>query len=121
MAGNILIIGILIIIVLLALRGSIKHWKGEGGCCGGGPEPKVKRKKLEDIIAVKKIKIEGMSCDSCRKHVENALNSLDQVNARVNLEKKEAIVKLGEEVSDEAFRAAVEAIGYQVVSIERVR
>ena len=34
--GDYVIIGILIAIVALALRSTVKHFKGEGGCCGGG-------------------------------------------------------------------------------------
>lgn len=29
---------------------SVKHFNGEGGCCGGGSSVKVKRKKLKQIV-----------------------------------------------------------------------
>ena len=34
--GTAIIIGILAIIVVIAVISSVKHMKGEGGCCGGG-------------------------------------------------------------------------------------
>ena len=34
--GTVIIIGILAIIVVIAVISSVKHMKGEGGCCGGG-------------------------------------------------------------------------------------
>ncbi len=34
--GTYMICGILIIVIVAALLGSRKHFKGEGGCCGGG-------------------------------------------------------------------------------------
>lgn len=50
--------------------------------------------------------------------MENTLNSLNQVNARVRLKEKEALVKLGTDISDGELRETVERLGYRVVSIE---
>ena len=33
---DIIIVLIVIVLLGLALKGSIKHFKGEGACCGGG-------------------------------------------------------------------------------------
>lgn len=113
--GTAIILIILIVVILFAVRSSLKHMRGEGGCCGGsGPEKKIKRKKLEKIVAEKRLTIEDMTCDNCRIRVENALNALEHVNAKVNLEKKEAIIKMDAEVSDETLKAAVEKAGYRV-------
>lgn len=116
--GTIIIIAVLVLMIAYALRGSLKHFKGQGGCCGGGePAPKVKKQKLAQTAAVKKMVIEGMTCEHCKQRVENSLNALNQVNATVHLGKKEAVVKLGMAVSDEVLKEAVEKAGYQVVSI----
>lgn len=117
--GTEVVLGVLIVVVFIALSSSMKHFKGEGGCCGGGSSaPKVKKQKLQQVVDTKLIRIEGMHCDNCRKNVENGLNSLDQVNAKVNLKEKTAIVKLGEEIPDEVLVAAVENLGYRVAGIE---
>lgn len=119
--GTQIVVGILIIVVFIALSSSVKHFKGEGGCCGGGSAaPKVKKQRLQQIVDVKKIRIEGMHCDNCRKNVENGLNFLEQVNAKVDLKEKTAVVKLGEEIPDDVLTAAVENLGYRVVGIEHV-
>lgn len=116
--GTMIIVAVLILMIVYAFRGSLKHFKGEGGCCGGAnPAPRIKKQKLGQIAAVKRIVIEGMTCEHCKRSVENALNSLNQVNAKVNLSKKEAVVKLGTAVSDEVLKEAVEKAGYEVVSI----
>lgn len=118
--GTEIVLGILIIVIFIALSSSVKHFKGEGGCCGGGSAaPKAKKQRLQQVVDTKKMQIEGMHCDNCRKNVENGLNSLDQVNAKVNLKEKTAIVKLGEEIPDEVLVAAVENLGYRVVEIEQ--
>ena len=113
-----IIIVILVIIVIFAVRSSLKHFKGEGGCCGGGSErPKVKKQKLHQVVGVKRMEIEGMKCENCRRNVENELNALSQVNAKVHLKEKEAVVKLGVDVPDDRLKEIVEKLGYQVVSI----
>lgn len=116
--GTMIIVAVLILMIVYAFRGSLKHFKGEGGCCGGeASTTRVKKQKLAQTAAVKRIVIEGMSCEHCKQTVENCLNSLNQVNATVHLRKKEAVVKLGTAVCDEVLKEAVEKAGYQVVSI----
>lgn len=66
----------------------------------------------------KKIKIDGMMCMHCAGSVEKALNALDGVKAKVNLEQKCADVELSAPVSDEALTKAVTDAGYTVVSID---
>lgn len=115
--GTVIIIVILAVIVVAAIASSAGHFKGEGGCCGGGGDVKIKGDKLKEVVAVKTISIEGMSCKNCAERVQNALNSLEQVNAKVNLGKKEAVVKLGRQVSDDELKACVEKAGYTVEKI----
>lgn len=43
--ADIIIILIVIILLGLALKGSIKHFKGEGPCCGGGSGSSRKQKQ----------------------------------------------------------------------------
>lgn len=120
--GTAIVIVILIILLVPAVKSTLKHMRGQGDCCGGGDDTseKVKRQRLDKVIANKKMDIEGMTCDHCKRRVENALNSIDGVSARVSLGKHEAVIKLGEEVSDEMLRQAVEAQGYKVVSITAI-
>lgn len=85
------------------------------------PRPrKHKKQRLQQVVAVKKLTIAGMTCVRCQANVENALNSVDQVNATVNLLQEEAIVKLGTDVADDVLRNAVEEAGYKVVAIENM-
>lgn len=115
--GTAIVIVILAIIVIAAIVSSTGHFKGEGGCCGGGGDVKIKGDRLKEVVAVKTISIEGMSCKNCAERVQNALNSLEQVNAKVSLGKNEAVVKLGRPVSDDELKACVEKAGYTVRKI----
>lgn len=66
----------------------------------------------------KLIKIEGMSCGHCQAKVEKALNGLDGVEAKVDLGKKIATVKLSKETPDVLLKKVIEDAGFQPISIE---
>ncbi len=118
--ANIIIILVIAIIIFFAVKNTISHFKGDGGCCGGGSGVKMIRpKKLEKVVAVKTIRIEGMVCDNCSARIHNALNSIDGVNAKVNRSKGLAVVKLGREFEEEKLKKAVTDLGYEVVMIEQ--
>lgn len=120
--GTYVILAILVLIVVLSIRSSKKHFKGEGGCCGGGgdDEPKVRRQHIKNVVGKKKITIEGMHCDHCKRTVENGLNSLDQINAKVDLKAKTASVTMGREIADDELVATIEGLGYHVTKIEKI-
>lgn len=119
--STIVIVVILAVILFFAVKNSIPHFRGEGGCCGGsGKEKLIKPAKLERIIATKVMKIEGMRCENCNRRVQNALNQLDGVNAKVYGDRAEAVVKLGRDVEDIELERAVTGLGYRVISIEKI-
>jgi copper chaperone CopZ len=62
--------------------------------------------------------IKGMSCGHCSARVEKVLNSIDGVEAKVELESNTAKIKLTHPVSDEIIKSTVDNIGYQVVEIK---
>ena len=117
--SNIIIIVIVAVILFFAIRSSIPHFKGEGACCGGGGKGKpIKPKKLDKVIATRVVGIEGMVCDHCSLRVQNALNSVEGINAKVKLSRGTAIVKLGKEISDAEITKIIEDLGYKVKGIE---
>lgn len=117
--GTYVILAVLVIIVIAAIFGSKKHFKGEGGCCGGGSGEIRDNKKLEgSVIAQRIVRIEGMHCEHCQNSVERSINKIDGAAARVNLKKGVALVSLDREVSDDVIKAAVENEGFTVTAIE---
>ncbi len=78
--------------------------------------PANNTEKGENIMS-KKILVEGMSCGHCSARVEKALNDIEGVSAKVDLEKKTAFVDLSADVSDETLKKAVEDAGYEVKEI----
>lgn len=119
------VIAVIVIVVILAfaLKGSIKHMKGEGDCCGGGSgsrPKKVKAKHLQNpVVGQMTIHIEGMTCEHCVSRVAEALNSVEGASAKVNLHRKTATVSYDRPMEEETLRDAIKAAGYQVVSVEK--
>ena len=75
----------------------------------------IEKKQVNFIL-----KIEGMTCINCKKHVENALNNLPDVSGVVDLDAGTANVKTNEETDEETLKKAVEKEGYSVVSIRKI-
>lgn len=108
-----IIIGMIAVIVVIAFISSIKHFKGEGVCCGGGGY-KPKRKKLSGVKYTKKFKVGGMHCEHCKNRVEEAVNDIKGVAGRVDLKKGELTVSYAEDAPDEIIKAKIEKKGYTV-------
>ena len=64
--------------------------------------------------------IRDRSCGNCAIRVENALNSLEGVYARVNLMEAEADVRMKQEFSDTVLKDTVKDAGYTVYRITPV-
>lgn len=115
-----IILIILVVFLIFAVKGSIKHFKGEGACCGGGSGKSVKAKKKTldgPVIARRTLKISGMHCQNCANSVTNALNEINGVSAKVNLNAGSAEVFFDRAVDEIELKRAVSRAGYEVVSI----
>ncbi|WP_369695522.1 heavy-metal-associated domain-containing protein [Alkalibaculum bacchi] len=64
------------------------------------------------------IEIKGMSCEHCVARATKALNSIDGVEAKVNLKKNNAVVQLAKNVEDQVFKDALEEVNLEAVSIK---
>jgi copper ion binding protein len=61
------------------------------------------------------LNVNGMTCEHCVKHVKEALEGITGVSAaKVNLKKKNALVKHEDTVSLDAMKAAVVEAGYEI-------
>ena len=122
MNGNVstaVIVALLIVIGFIAVRKYVKNLRH--GCCGGSGEEKVKvaDKNAAHYPYSVTLKIEGMRCANCTGRVENALNRLDGVWAKVSLKRAEAVLRSKSVIDDETLRTAVARAGYRVTEIVR--
>ena len=104
-------------LLLFALKGSLKHFRGEGGCCGGA-SGKAEKKKLEKpVIGKVYFQIEGMHCSNCAAAVTRAINRIDGVSAKVKQKTKTAVVSYDRDIDPEAIIEAVRQAGYEAKRI----
>lgn len=122
MIATIVIILILVVIASLALKGSVSHFKGEGGCCGGGGSDVVTTepdKILEGkVLGQKLVKIDGMHCENCSNRIKRVINKIDGLSAKVDYNSGEALIEYDRDVDNNIIKMAVENLDYKVLSIE---
>jgi len=62
------------------------------------------------------IKVKGMSCGNCEKHVKEALKSIGLKKIKVNLETGDVSFKNKKELPLEQISLKIAEIGYEVVA-----
>ena len=105
---------IIAIIAEISIVYTIKHFKGESGCCGGGSY-KPRKKKLANVLYTKTFHVEGMHCEHCKNRVEEVINDIDGAAGTVNLKTGELTVSYATDVSDEVIKVKIEKAGYKIV------
>ena len=113
---NYIIIAVIAVAIGFGIYSAVKHFKGQGGCCGGGSY-KPKKKKLKNVLYQKTFKVEGMHCDHCKNRVEEVIGDMKGLAGKVNLKKGELTVSYAEHVADEQIKARIERAGYTVTKI----
>ena len=79
---------------------------------------KDKIEQKEDKNMTETIKVEGMMCGNCEKHVKNALEALEGVtSAEVSRISGQAVLTLSQAVDEAVLKKAVEDAGYQFTGI----
>lgn len=120
MAATIIICIVLAGIIVLGVRNYRKNLRS--GCCGSGGDAAPKKIRVQDrdlshYPIEKTLMINGMTCSNCVTHVQNALNSLDGVLSKVDLGKKNAVVHMKHDLSDQLLRKTVADAGYTVGTV----
>ena len=88
----------------LRLKGKKLH----PGKCSGRQDTSVQETILKKDNKMKKeFKVDGMMCNHCRTHVENALNSMEGVSATVTLDPPVATVEADREISVQELQKAI--------------
>lgn len=117
-----IITGVILIVCALAVFIYVRKLRRGDSCCSSGSAP-VKKVRVTDrnknnYPYILEISINGMTCASCAVRVENALNSLPDVWARVDLGRKAASVRSKSPVKTDIIRHTVRQSGYIVTAIK---
>ena len=95
--GTAIVIVIIVVICVFAIYSYGHKMRHGGGCCGSheAAEKKVKvaDKNKDHYPYEVTLTIDGMTCSNCSRRVENALNRLDGVWAKVDLGERKADVR----------------------------
>lgn len=112
---NIVILLILAAVIVFAVVTIVRRKKNGSACCGGGGE-KVKAVKAQrlagDDLRELELPVGGMTCENCARRVQNALNAIPGVQAKVSIGTKTAKIRCRADVTEEALRQAVREAGY---------
>lgn len=114
---DIIIIAIGALLVVYAIWQTVQRFRGraKSSCCGGREAPA--RKTVADTDETHypcryRLAVGGMHCSHCAVNVENALNAIPGVWAKVQLAKNEADVRTKQPVTEAAFAEALQKAGY---------
>lgn len=120
---TILIVAVIAVLVIVGLKETIKHAKGEGACCGGGNTASDEEHTVilsGKIVTRMNVYIDGMHCMNCKNSVTRSLQKLDQVSAKVDLKKNMAYVESTRNVGDDEITFAIERLDFNVTRIEHI-
>ena len=109
------------LLVVYAIWQTVQRFRGraKSSCCGGREAPA--RKTVADTDESHypyryRLAVGGMRCSHCAVNVENALNAMPGVWAKVQLAKNEADVRTKQPVAEETFAEALQKAGYTLDS-----
>ena len=118
MTINVILLIFLAILVVWAVRGTIRKARKGSGCCGEFEEAEKKvcvadHDKRHYPYSVS-LKIGGMTCETCARKVENALNRIDGVWADVSISSHTAKILCMTRPEETVIREAIRNAGYVV-------
>lgn len=113
--GTGIVVLIIIVAIFFALKSATRHFKGQGGCCGGkDPDVRMPKKKLEGKkLGEFTLQVEGMTCKHCREKVEEAVNEIEGAVCKVNLAGKTATVAYDRQIDRAGVIEKIRAAGYK--------
>lgn len=115
-----IILLIIAVIIVAGIRESVKHFRGEGGCCGGSSAKPEKKKLKSRVVHTYVFCVEDMHCQNCVNAVTGAINDIDGAAARVSLKNKTAKVDCDREIDAGTIREAIEKKGYVVSDVKEL-
>ena len=114
---NVILIALIVLFAAGGIRSAVKRAHGESCCIGGASEVQVEvhYKKNKNYPFTATVKIEGMKCQNCARHIQNKLNE-NGMWAKVKFPSKTAVILLKEENSKEKIQKIIEDSGYSLTS-----
>lgn len=112
-------------LVAFGIWRTVQKFRGRGGasCCGS--KELVTKKKVDDTDPSHypyhyRLDINDMVCSNCARNVENTLNGLSGIWARVDLGRREADVLAKQTMQESDFREALRSTSYTLAGFHQV-
>ena len=114
--ANVIIVLILVVAVVYGIYNYVHHLT-RGGCCCGERDAAAKKVKVEDHNKAHYphtlvMGVDGMTCQNCQRHVENALNAMTDTLAEADLSAQKVTVWTKADADEDAIRQAIRDAGY---------
>ena len=114
--ANVIIVLILVVAVVYGIYNYVHHLNHGGGCCGehDAPARKVKAADTNKSHYLHRVVmgVDGMTCQNCQRHVENALNAMTDTLAEADLSAQKVTVWIKADADEDAIRQAIRDAGY---------
>ena len=114
--ANVIIVLILVVAVVYGIYNYVHHLNHGGGCCGehDGHARKVKAADTNKSHYLHRLVmgVDGMTCQNCQRHVENALNAMTDTLAEADLSAQKVTVWTKADADEDAIRQAIRDAGY---------
>ena len=114
--ANVIIVLILVVAVVYGIYNYVHHLNHGGGCCGehDAPARKVKPADTNRSHYLHRLVmgVDGMTCQNCQRHVENALNAMTDTLAEADLSAQKVTVWTKADADEDAIRQAIRDAGY---------
>lgn len=111
-----IVVAVIVVLAAVGVVYALKHFKGQGGCCGGS-HYRTKKKKLPRVLYRKTFQVEGMHCDHCKARVEEVVNDMAGVAGTVDLKAGTLTVSYAEDVSDDLICQHLSRAGYPAAPV----
>lgn len=113
---DIIILILVVCLLIFAVKGTIKHFKGESSCCTGSSKTVINpQKKLENpVIGTETIKISGMHCKNCEKSIQIELNKIDGLVSHADYEEGFVKISYDREIDKEEIYKAIRKAGFEI-------
>lgn len=119
--GNVIVVAIVLIGLVVGVRRAVDGLVRGRSCCSDGATPRRSRSvpaadvdELHYPFSIELL-IGGMSCQGCADAVADALNSVPETWATVDLATKTACVRSRNPIDIDTYEAAVRNAGYRVI------
>ena len=114
--ANVIIVLILVVAVVYGIYNYVHHLNHGGGCCGehDAPARKVQAADTNKSHYLHRLVmgVDGMTCQNCQRHVENALNAMTDTLAEADLSAQKVTVWTKADADEDAIRQAIRDAGY---------